>query len=219
MAIFTHSWCPLALGDHGFYLAYTKHALWFKKRKHNIMSLTPPTSTALRVAELPQNTETPFSLRPDANTLRQIADELGLTSLKKLAFEGKLTALGKTDWQLDARLGATVVQPCVVTLEPVMTRIDTNITRLFIKDYSEPDEPEAEMPEDDRSEPLTPWIDPAVVMIEALALEVPEYPRAADAELGKAVYTKPGEAPMTDEDARPFAGLADLRKNLEDGKE
>lgn len=183
------------------------------------MSRTPPTPTALRVADLPQNADTPFSLRPDAATLRQIAEELGLTSLKKLAFEGKLTALGKNDWQLDARLGATVVQPCVVTLEPVTTRIDADINRLFIKDYSEPDEPEAEMPEDDRSEPLTPWIDPAAVMVEALALEVPEYPRSGDAALGQVVYTKPGQAPMTDEDARPFAGLADLRRNLEDGKE
>ncbi len=183
------------------------------------MSRTPPSPTALRVADLPQNAQTPFSLRPDADHLRQIADDLGLTSLRKLVFKGTLTALGKTDWRLDARLGATVVQPCVVTLEPVMTRIDTDIIRLFIKDYVEPDEPEAEMPEDDRSEPLAAWIDPVAVMIEALALEVPEYPRAADAELGQVIYTKPGDAPMTDEDARPFAGLADLHQKLDDSKD
>jgi uncharacterized metal-binding protein YceD (DUF177 family) len=183
------------------------------------MSRTPPSPTALRVAELPQNVDTPFSLRPDANHLRQIADELGLSSLRKLSFEGKLTALGSTDWHLNARLGATVVQPCVVTLVPVLTRIDTDITRLFVKDYVEPEEPEAEMPEDDRTEPLGAWIDAVVVMIEALALEVPEYPRADGAELGQVVYTKPGNSPMTDEDARPFAGLANLRQKLEDDKE
>ncbi|NOR31589.1 MAG: DUF177 domain-containing protein [Sulfitobacter sp.] len=173
----------------------------------------------MRVADLPQNADTPFSLRPDADTMRQIADELGLTTLRKLSFEGKLTATGKSDWRLDARLGATVVQPCVVTLEPVTTRIDANITRFFIKDYQEPEEPEAEMPDDDRSEPLTSWVDPAAVMIEALALEAPEYPRADGAELGQAVYAEPGVAPMTDEDARPFAGLAQLREKLEDPKE
>ncbi|SFS57075.1 Uncharacterized ACR, COG1399 [Sulfitobacter marinus] len=183
------------------------------------MSRTPPTSTALRVADLPQNADTPFSLRPDADTLRQIAEELGLSAVRKLSFEGKLAASGKTDWQLDARLGATVVQPCVVTLEPVTTRIDVNITRFFTKDYEQPDEPEAEMPEDDRSEPLKAWIDPAAVMIEALALEIPQYPRADGAELGQAVYAEPGVAPMTDEDARPFAGLAQLREKLEDPKE
>lgn len=181
------------------------------------MSRTPPSPTALRVADLPQNADTPVSLRPDADDLRKIAEELGLSALRKLSFQGKIFALGRTDWQLDARLGATVVQPCVVTLEPVTTRIDTDITRLFVKDYVEPEEPEAEMPEDDRTEPLGSWIDPVAVMIEALALEVPEYPRADGAELGQLVHTKPGDVPMTDEDARPFAGLADFKQKLEGG--
>ena len=75
------------------------------------------------------------------------------------------------------------------------------------------------MPEDDESEPLGQWIDPAAVMVEALALEIPEYPRANGAELGQVVYTKPGEIAMTDEDARPFAGLAGLRQKLEDDKD
>ena len=35
------------------------------------------------------------------------------------------------------------------------------------------------------------------------------------AELGEAVYTAPGQIPMSDEDARPFAGLAALRDKLE----
>jgi uncharacterized metal-binding protein YceD (DUF177 family) len=170
----------------------------------------------LRVAELSQNAQTPFSLRPDADSLRKIAEELDLSALRKLSFEGRLKALGRSDWQLEARLGATVVQPCVVTLEPVQTRIDVDVTRLFVQDYEEPEETEVEMAEDDRTEPLGAWIDPAVVMIEALALEIPEYPRADGAELGQAVYTKPGEAPMTDEDARPFAGLANLKDQLKD---
>ena len=180
------------------------------------MSRTPPSATALRVAELSQNAQTPFSLRPDADSLRKIAEELDLSALRKLSFEGRLKALGRSDWQLEARLGATVVQPCVVTLEPVQTRIDVDVTRLFVQDYEEPEETEVEMAEDDRTEPLGAWIDPAVVMIEALALEIPEYPRADGAELGQAVYTKPGEAPMTDEDARPFAGLANLKDQLKD---
>ncbi|MBQ0715694.1 MAG: DUF177 domain-containing protein [Sulfitobacter litoralis] len=180
------------------------------------MSRTPPSPTALRVAELSQNAQTPFSLRPDADSLRKIAEELDLSALRKLSFEGRLKALGRSDWQLEARLGATVVQPCVVTLEPVQTRIDVDVTRLFVQDYEEPEETEVEMAEDDCTEPLGAWIDPAVVMIEALALEIPEYPRADGAELGQAVYTKPGEAPMTDEDARPFAGLANLKDQLKD---
>lgn len=179
----------------------------------------PPSDSALRVADLSQNAAVPFALRPNAAALAEIAMALDLSAVRKLSFEGELRAIGKTDWRLTARLGATVVQPCVVTLEPVTTRIDKNVERQFVADYANPEDPEVEMPEDDTTEALGPWIDPAQVMQEALALAVPDYPRKEGAELGQMVYTKPGAAPMTDEDARPFAGLADLKAQLEKDSE
>ncbi|GAA6175149.1 YceD family protein [Sulfitobacter pacificus] len=179
------------------------------------MAQLPPSDTALRVAELSQTAENTFALRPDAEALKEIAAELGFETLRKLSFSGRIIPLAGKDWTLEGRLGATVVQPCVVTLEPVMTRVDTDVTRHFLNTFSYPDEPEVEMPEDDTSEPLGSWIDPGIVMREALALAAPDYPRKDDAELGQLVYTKPGETPMTDEDARPFAGLADFKSKLE----
>ena len=178
------------------------------------MSRTPPSPTALRVADLLHNADNTFELRPDAQTTAAIAEEMGLSALRKLSFKGRIVPLGDSDWQLEARLGATVVQPCVVTLDPVTTRIDKDIVRQFINNFSYPDEPEVEMPDDETSEPLGQWIDPGVAMQEALTIAVPDYPRKEDAALGKVVYTKPGDAPMTDEDARPFAGLADLKNQL-----
>ena len=178
-----------------------------------------PSDTALRVADLSQNAEVPFALRPDAAVLAEIAAALELSALRKLSFEGELRAIGKTDWRLTARLGATVVQACVVTLEPVTTRIDKTIERQFIADYADPEDPEAEMPEDETTEALGEWIDPAQVMKEALAIAVPDYPRKEGAELGQMVYAQPGTVAMTDEDARPFAGLADLKAQLEKDSE
>jgi len=178
------------------------------------VSRTPPSPSALRTSELSPKGDNSFALRPDADTCRQIAAELGLDGLRKLSFSGKIVTQGAQDWRLEATLGATVVQPCVVTLEPVTTRIDAPVTRQFLREFEVPSESEAEMPDDDTIEPLGTWIDPAQVMIEALALEVPDYPRKDAAELGQMVYTKPGEAPMTDEDARPFAGLAALKDKL-----
>ena len=48
----------------------------------------------------------------------------------------------------------------------------------------------------------------------ALVLALPEYPRSEGAELGEAIFTEAGLAPMKDEDARPFAGLAALKDQL-----
>lgn len=180
------------------------------------MSHIKPSETAIRVSALSQTAKNSFELRPDAPMLANIAEELGISTLRKLSFKGQITPQGNRDWHLDARLGATVVQPCVVTLEPVTTRIDVDVARTFVGAFEDPDEPECEMPEDTSVEPLGQWIDPAVVMIEALALAVPDYPRKGDAELGQLVYTKPGQVAMTDEDARPFAGLAGLKDQLGD---
>jgi len=170
--------------------------------------------TSLRVADLPQNAPTPFDLRPDAQALEALKHELGLLGLRKLSFVGALRAQGKRDWQLDAKLGATVIQPCVVTLEPVTTRIDIPVTRVFIADWSDPDEPEFEIPEGDETEALGAEIDPALIMVEALSLALPQYPRKDGAELDQADFTEPGKQALTDDDVKPFAGLAGLRDAL-----
>jgi len=174
-------------------------------------------STPLRVNDLSANRPNSFDLRPEAGARAAIAEALNISGLRKLRFEGAIRADTGQDWRLEATLGATVVQPCVVTLEPVTTRLDLAISRRFMVTPPEPElseEGEALMPEDDTIEPLGPVIDPAAVMIEALALNLPLYPRASGADLGDAVFAEPGVTPMHDEDARPFAGLAGLRDAL-----
>ncbi|SEP55367.1 YceD family protein [Thalassovita taeanensis] len=172
-------------------------------------------SHSLRVNDLPQNRPTRFALTPDAAMMAAIATELGLTGLRKLSFRGEIVAEGRRDWRMTARLGATVVQNCVLTLVPVTTRIDENVERRFLAEMPPaPEGEEMEMPEDDTIEPLGPEIDPARVMIEALALALPLYPRAEGATMGEASFTEPGKTALTDADAKPFAGLAALRAKL-----
>lgn len=179
------------------------------------MSAKSPSQTRFRVSQLSQNGVTEFIVSPDAGTLAALATELGLESLRKLTFKGRIVADGSTDWRLDARLGATVVQPCVVTLAPVTTRIEEKVTRRFVNDFIQSEEPEVEMPDDDTIEPLGTWIDVASVMAEALALALPLYPRAQEGQTESRLFAAPGTKPMSDDDARPFAGLADFRDALD----
>ncbi|WP_194094761.1 YceD family protein [Marivivens aquimaris] len=168
-----------------------------------------------RLSELSGRTEVPFTLEPDADARAKLARVLDIPKIRKLRFEGQLLARGKTDWHLHAKLGATVVQECVVTLEPVTTRIDESIVRAYVHDYEETVIGEVEMPDDDSIEPLPTAIDLYEVMSEALSLALPPFPRAEGVELGEAVYTEKGIAPMRDEDTKPFAGLKSLRDSLE----
>ncbi|MGR3661569.1 MAG: YceD family protein [Paracoccaceae bacterium] len=175
----------------------------------------PPWSQRLRVSELHHNRTRRFEVRPDAAILKTIAVELGLLRLNKLRFTGEIGATGKSDWKLSATLGATVHQPCVVTLEPVTTRIDREVERLFVSDVPDYEAgSEYEMPEDDSVDILENYIDLGEIMVEVLALHLPAYPRANGVEAENAVFTEPGKTPMSDNEARPFAGLEALRDKL-----
>ncbi len=186
----------------------------------NDTNKTPPWSQPLTVADLPNKRATTFSIKPDAALRTRIADELGLRGLRKIVFDGEISANGKADWQFSAKLGATVVQNCIITLEPVVTRIDEVITRSYT---ASPPEYEAgselEMPEDESNEQLGDIIDPGEVMIESLILALPQFPRTADAEIQENTFTEPGKTPMDDAEARPFSGLSALRDKLENGGE
>lgn len=172
--------------------------------------------TLLRVADLPQRKPHTFALSPDAQTCTKIADRLDLTGLRKLSFTGTLRAEGKRNWRLDGKLGATVVQPCVVTLAPVTSRIDQPVSRRFLHDWQSPIESdEVEMPEDDSTEPLSPEIDLIEVLTEALTLALPDYPRAPEATLEQSSFAEDGVTPMSDDETKPFAGLAALKDKLE----
>ena len=156
-----------------------------------------------------------FSLRPEADERHALAKALDILGVKKLSFAGTVSPDGAHDLLLDATLGATVVQPCVVTLEPVTTRIDVPVLRRYLAEM--PDTPEAdevEMPEDDTLEQLPDEIDLEALMAEALSLALPEWPRAEGVDPVDVAVTEPGKTPMSDEDTKPFAALKSLKDSL-----
>ena len=167
-----------------------------------------------RVAGLAQKKPTRFTFSPDAAARAAIAADLGLIDLPLLQVKGELRPVGRHDFELSAELTATAVQPSALTLVPVSTEIRETVFRRYLADFSYPEGEEAEMPEDDSSEPLPETIDISAVSAEALALALPLYPRAADESLGEAVFAAPGVAPLREDDLKPFAGLAALADKL-----
>lgn len=156
-----------------------------------------------------------FDLAPEAADRAAIAAHLGIPGVRKLRFAGSLRPEGRQDWRLEGELGATVVQESVVSLEEVTTRIDERVERRYLVDPGEPEADESEMPEDDTIEALPASLDLVEVMLEALALALPPYPRAEGEELGEVVVTETGAEPLTEERAKPFAALKDALKPRE----
>lgn len=171
----------------------------------------------LRVTGLNSQGPTVFELHPNAAQRKAIAKQLDLVDVRKIRFIGKITPSGDADWSLTGDLGATVVQPCVVTLAPVSSRIDITVTRQFIAriEYPEDTEEEIEILPGEDSEPLGSHIDLAAVMTEALSLTLPLYPKVEGANLQTGTFTEEGKTPMSDEAARPFATLSALRDKLD----
>ncbi|MCP3971768.1 MAG: DUF177 domain-containing protein [Rhodobacteraceae bacterium] len=169
----------------------------------------------LRPGDLPAGQVHEFRLDPDEPARKAIAAALGLRGLRKLRLHGHLIPVGRADWQLKAGLGATAVQDCVVSMAPVVTRIDEPVARAYMAELPElPESDEIEIPDDDSAEPLAVELDLGAVMIEALALALPAYPHAEGIAPVERSFSPPGAEPLDDDAVRPFAGLARLKARL-----
>jgi uncharacterized metal-binding protein YceD (DUF177 family) len=176
----------------------------------------PEFARVVEVARLRDLPEFAFDIAPDAVEAAALARLMGARAVRRLRFRGRLRPLPGGGWRLEGELGATVVQTCVVTLDPVTTRIDQKVARSFLPGQA-PAGPELVVgpDEDDEVEPLGAHIDLGLVATEALALALPAYPRKPGATLDPVAgrSRNPGE----DAAVKPFAALAALRDKLGGG--
>ncbi|MEM7710778.1 MAG: DUF177 domain-containing protein [Pseudomonadota bacterium] len=177
--------------------------------------MKPILSHPLRLADLPQRKPTTMRLVPDEGQLEALADRLDVDVFRKVRFDATLAPEAGRDWILSGKLAATVVQPCRVTTDPVTTRIEEAVTRRYTPDVPEPSGEEMEMPEDDGVEALPETLDLGEVLEEALALAIPDFPRAEGVEDIDLAAAPPGAEPLDDDAAKPFAGLAALKARME----
>ncbi len=154
-----------------------------------------------------------FDESPTEAEAEAIRQSLGLRGLRKMRFTGALSPIGKRGWLVEGLLGASITQECVVTLEPVKTRIDFEVCLRFLPENMIEDDTPEDVLEDD-VEPLGPIIDLGHVAVEALSLAMPDYPRAEAAKPVHITAEPAGAAPIKDEETKAFAGLAALRDAL-----
>lgn len=177
------------------------------------MARSDTSATRLKLPVARQRDPLDFDIVPDGETCAALAAEFDLKALRKVRLQGTLHPQDRADWRLEARLGATIVQPCDITLDPVTTRIDEAVARRYVADLDrEAPSAEQEMPEDVDEEPLPATLDLMAVLTEALSLAIPAFPRAPNAGFGKAAYAEPGAEPIHEDDLKPFAGLRDAMK-------
>lgn len=189
-----------------------------KARQPRAEAVAAPLPLAHEVETQSLNRETPFvfELTPDTAMRDKIAAFLRIEAVPALNFAGEIAARGERGWLVAGEIRAETVQSCVVTLDPVAQSIDERVSRHFEPEETLGDQHDltVDFDDDDAPDGFSDRIDLAAVMIEELALALDPYPRKQDAALETQVFTEPGQRPMTDEDARPFAKLAALKDKL-----
>ena len=172
------------------------------------------TERSIKLSRLNRATPIEFEIALKKGEMDNLSKSLDILSARKVRLIGQLRPIGSDDWELSADLGATVVQTCVVTLNPVTTRLDFHVFRHFLSGAAQETSSEVEMNPDVSLEPLPDELDFLALISEELALALPPYPRLEGAELDEFVVTEPGADALTADKIRPFSGLKSLRDRL-----
>jgi uncharacterized metal-binding protein YceD (DUF177 family) len=150
-----------------------------------------------------------IDLLADDAERQAIAKRLDLASLDRLEAHASLLLHGESV-RATGRVAASLQQRCVVTGEPVAAHVDEAFEIAFVPEPQVGDEEIELKPEDcDVVFHDGATIDLGSAIADTLALSLNPYPRSASAE------TALREAGvLSEEEAGPFAALAQLRKNL-----
>jgi uncharacterized metal-binding protein YceD (DUF177 family) len=157
------------------------------------------------VAELPATGRT-VKLALSADDAAALCHELDLIALTDIAAELRLKPVGRDSLHVTGRVCGQVVQPCVVTLEPVTTIIDQPVDVTYAPAPS--GRAQSEASDEDAPDVLIDGrVDVGQLAREFLVMAIPDYPRRAD-------VPPVGEESSGSERQTPFAGL---RETLDRG--
>lgn len=173
-------------------------------------------SRTIEVGRLEQG-EVAQSIEADAAEREALARRFGLLTLDRLSAEVILRRVGHGPVvRVEGRLSADVAQSCVVSLEPVASRIEQDFVLLYAPEKHVAsmghvlEEDGAEM--DDWPEPFEDGrIDIGEAVAQQLALALDPYPRRPEARLDEALGGK-GRKEAKPAESSPFAVLARLRR-------
>ncbi len=140
---------------------------------------------------------------------QRIAAALDLVALRDLRVRYHLSPLSLGRYTLEGELVAEIEQTCVVTLEPVTSRIQESYAATYWPQEAMPAPQTGQVALDDEPEPeaiVAGTIDAGRIVFESLAAAIDPYPR-----LPGAKYDGPLSAPEGSTAESPFAVLASLR--------
>lgn len=139
-----------------------------------------------------------------------IAASLELIALKSLVAAYRIAGLPGGGWRLSGSVDAEVVQSCIVTLEPVESRVSEKFeTEFWDEDAASQPEGEQDVLSGPEIETLENGLIPVGrIVIETLSAALDPYPRKEGAE-----FSWDDPAAKDEKKSSPFAVLAKIKKS------
>lgn len=162
----------------------------------------------LRISRVPAGGKH-LGVSADSEACAAIAEQLAIVDVGRFEAELDIRPF-RGGYQVSGQAGASVIQTCVITLEPVANEITVEVNRVFMRgqapDRGGPPNTDDYVDAETEDEPdwfEGDWLDLGPLLIETIALALDPYPRAPGAALDPSLVG--GE-----DEASPFAALAGL---------
>ncbi len=180
----------------------------------------PEFSHPVRIDAVLRTSGRPVTLDADAAARAALTKRLGLLDLEKLDARLTLKPSGSRKVKVTGTVSARVVQPCVVSLEPVTTEIEAEIALRLVPEEEVTADAGLLEDEDDVQPYDGDTVDLGEIVTQTLSLHLPDFPRAPSAQWADRIEDDGDGRDRTAEDGareNPFAKLAVLKGGKDEG--
>ena len=166
----------------------------------------------ISVDEIKRTGVNKFKLVASNSNLNFITSALKMLQVKSAKIEGSLKLENKDRIFLDAKVTSKLIQPCSITLDPVIININKNVKRYFLLKNTENvlnKVQKINLKSDSFNiETVSSRINLVEIMMETISLETPDYPKKSGVSLNSIFEEK------VDVKNNPFSVLDKLKKTL-----
>ena len=176
------------------------------------MNLSNPIKLVVPLKVLRQTTKFKFQHRSNSLELAELTQILNIEDLKLFSFQGYFVQLNRNDYILRASFNATVIQLCIISLNRLKTKIRHKIHQPYSAEKIINRTKYISINYDSlEKEQIQSEINIGDIMLEALSLEIPLYPKKKNAKFDGLTITDSEIKPLDQTLNNPFIQLKELQ--------
>ena len=172
------------------------------------MNLSNPIQLLVPLRVLRQTRKFKFQHKSNLLELAKLTQILNIEELKVFSFQGQFIQVNKNDYILSASFNATLIQLCIISLRPIKTKINHKINQCYSAEEKVNKSKYISIDHDSvEKEQIKSEINVGDIMLEALSLEIPLYPKKKNLRFKGLTITDSEIKPLDQSLNNPFFSL------------